>query len=147
MKVGEYIKNHSENIAGIVSLGGSSALLLAGNAQSVVAAGVFTVAELVLARTGHKTAGYSAGAALFAVGDLTLAFSESVEIWPCGCPVCFRQRMRAITSWPPLLVPGELRMCWPAGFRKEFQKFIRGSEPGKKNLLDLIFKCSPGSSI
>ena len=79
MKISEYIKNYSENIAGVVSLGGSSVLLLAGNTQSVVAASVFTVAELVLARTGHKTAGYSAGAALFAAGDLTLAFSESVQ--------------------------------------------------------------------
>lgn len=79
MKVGKYIKDHSENIAGVVSLAGSSALLLAGNVQSAVAAGVFTAAELTLAKYGHKSAGYSAGAALFAAGDLTLAFSDAVQ--------------------------------------------------------------------
>ena len=45
----------------------------------MIAAGIFTAAELVLAKFGHKVGGYSTGAALFAAGDLTLAFSDSVE--------------------------------------------------------------------
>ncbi|MGB4106867.1 MAG: hypothetical protein WBK55_03630 [Alphaproteobacteria bacterium] len=79
MNLGNYIKAHSENIAGAVSLLGSSALMLRGDTKSIAAAIVFTAAELTLARYGHTTKGYAAGAVAFAVGDLTLAFSDSVE--------------------------------------------------------------------
>ncbi len=79
MKASEYVQQRSENLAGIISLGGSSILVLSGDAKSAVAAGVFTVAEATLAKFGHNSAGYSAGAAGFCAGDLTLAFSEAVQ--------------------------------------------------------------------
>lgn len=69
----------SENAAGIISLMGSTALAFHGDVNNVISAAVFTAAEVTIARYGHKTAGYSAAATLFAAGDLTLAFSDSVE--------------------------------------------------------------------
>src|SRR5687768_2165863 len=79
MQPARTIKVHSENLAGAVSLLGSTSLAFAGGVENVAAAAVFTVAELGLARYGHRTGGYSASAALFAAGDLTLAFSGAVE--------------------------------------------------------------------
>lgn len=79
MSLSNTIKAHSENIAGAVSLLSSSSLVLTGDAQNIGAAGIFTLAELTLARFGHKVEGYAAGAALFAAGDLTLAFSNTVQ--------------------------------------------------------------------
>jgi len=79
MQIRTMIKNNSENIAGLISLAGSSALFFTGDYKSTTAAAVFTTAELTLAKFGHKVGGYSAGAALFAAGDLTLAFSNSVD--------------------------------------------------------------------
>ena len=75
----DFIKKHSENIAGVISLIGSTAVAFAGGLQSLAAAAVFTVAELTLAKSGHKMGGYATGAALMAAGDLTLAFSKAVE--------------------------------------------------------------------
>jgi len=68
----------SENWAGIISLLGSSALVLNGGVSDILAAMQFTAAEIGLARYGHKSAGYSISAGLFSAGDLTLAFSKSV---------------------------------------------------------------------
>lgn len=79
MKASEYVQQRSENLAGIVSLGGSSILVFSGDVKSAVAAGIFTVAEGTLAKFGHNSAGYSAGAAGFCAGDLTLAFSDAVQ--------------------------------------------------------------------
>lgn len=78
-RINTFIHKHSENIAGIISLFGSSILLLSGNIQSVIAVILFTAAELILARFGHRKIGYSIGATLFAIGDLTLAFLDSIE--------------------------------------------------------------------
>ncbi len=68
----------SENWAGVVSLTGSSLLVLNGGVSDFAAAAQFTVAELSLSRYGHKSWGYSGAAATFATGDLTLAFANSV---------------------------------------------------------------------
>lgn len=79
MKASDYVKQRSENLAGIISLGGSTLLFFSGDMKSATAAAIFTAAELTLAKAGDKSAGYSAGALMFAVGDLTLAFSDSVQ--------------------------------------------------------------------
>jgi len=83
----------SENWGGIVSLFSSTALIansidfsklatepleLSTYGQSpgaILAALQFTAAELLLSAKGDKTWGYSAGAALFATGDITLAYT------------------------------------------------------------------------
>jgi hypothetical protein len=79
MRIESYLKNNSENIAGVISLLSSTSLAFTGDSKSLAAAGIFTAAELTLARFGHKVEGYAAGATLFAVGDLTLAFSSAVQ--------------------------------------------------------------------
>jgi hypothetical protein len=79
MRIETYLKKNSENIAGVISLLSSTSLAFTGDSKSLAAAGIFTAAELTLARFGHKVEGYAAGATLFAVGDLTLAFSSAVQ--------------------------------------------------------------------
>lgn len=79
MHIETYLKNNSENIAGIISLLSSTSLIFTGDSKSMAAAGIFTAAELTLARFGHKVEGYAAGATLFAAGDLTLAFSSAIQ--------------------------------------------------------------------
>lgn len=79
MKASDYVKEKSENLAGMISLGGSTLLFFSGDMKSATAAAIFTAAELTLAKAGEKSAGYSAGALMFAAGDLTLAFSDSVQ--------------------------------------------------------------------
>jgi hypothetical protein len=66
----------SENVGGLVSMAGSSLFLLGGDASGVVVAVSFLAAELVLARFGHRRAGYSAGCFLFAFGDTVAVSSE-----------------------------------------------------------------------
>ena len=70
------IKNiKSENLAGYVSLAGSSSIILGQDQQCLAAALLFTTAEITLARAGHTRLGYALGAAGFAAGDAVLAFS------------------------------------------------------------------------
>lgn len=75
----QYFKRHSENIAGCISLLGSSLFLLTGYSYDIIAVIIFTMAELTLARAGHKKLGYSIGATLFCLGDILLALSPTIE--------------------------------------------------------------------
>ncbi len=76
------MKLQPENLAGIISLAGSTGLMLSGESSGISSAIMFTAAELTLAKAGHKIAGYSAAGALFAAGDLMLAFSERAQNAP-----------------------------------------------------------------
>jgi hypothetical protein len=71
-------KLKSENLAGIISLAGSSALALSGDPASIAATVAFTAAEITMAVKGHTKTGYSAASALFAAGDFMLAASPAV---------------------------------------------------------------------
>jgi hypothetical protein len=66
----------SENIGGLVSMAGSALFLLGGDASGIAVALSFLIAEIVLARHGHKPVGYSIGCTLFALGDLLAVTSE-----------------------------------------------------------------------
>jgi hypothetical protein len=66
----------SENVGGLVSMAGSCLFLLGGDASGVVVSLSFLVAEIILARFGHRRVGYSSGCALFAFGDALAVTSE-----------------------------------------------------------------------
>jgi len=67
----------SENVGGLVSMFGSCLFLLGGDAGGIVVSVSFLLAEIVLTRSGHTRAGYSAGCLLFAFGD-ALAVTTAV---------------------------------------------------------------------
>ncbi len=79
LKIKEIFNKYSENIGGGISLLGSSVFAWNGNTEGMLITATFTAAELTLTKWGHTTKGYSAGAALFVVGDLGLAFSKAAE--------------------------------------------------------------------
>jgi hypothetical protein len=56
--------------------GGSCLFLFGGDQTGIVVAASFVVAELILARYGHKRAGYSSGCLLFSFGDALAVTSE-----------------------------------------------------------------------
>lgn len=67
--LGRFVSKYSENIGGVVSMAGSSLFTLGGDLTGITVTASFLVAEAILTRWGHTRAGYSAGAALFAIGD------------------------------------------------------------------------------
>lgn len=75
----QYFSRYSENIGGGVSFVGSTIPALNGDTESLVAAGLFAGSEITFMRAGHKTEGYSLGAAGLCGGDFVLACSDSVS--------------------------------------------------------------------
>lgn len=72
------LKKYSENFAGIISLLGSTLLIILGDVKSIIAAIMFTCAELILTVFGHRTAGYSLAALFFIIGNILLIYSASL---------------------------------------------------------------------
>lgn len=66
-------------MAGFISLFGSLILILMGDIKSILAAILFTIAELSLARFGHKSLGFSIAASFFIMGNIALITSSNLE--------------------------------------------------------------------
>lgn len=69
----------SENWGGLAGLIGSALFVVVGDMGGIWATVLFLIAEVLLTRFGHKTAGYSAGCALIAIGGGALCFSGATE--------------------------------------------------------------------